>query len=914
MTGVTTGTVTLLFTDIEGSTLLLRELGARYETELTEHRRLLREAFDARGGSLVDTAGDGFFYVFGRAREAVMAAVDGQIALNAHAWAAPLRVRMGMHTGEPTRTETSYVGLDVHRAARIMSAGHGGQILISKTTRDLASGDLPPEISLADLGEHHLKDLPAPERLYQVNAPGLQHDFPPLRSIDSRPNNLPRQLTTFVGREREIGQAKGMLASSPLVTFTGPGGVGKTRLALEIAGDLLDDFPDGMWFVDLGPLTDPTFVPPAIANALGVMPAPGQPILDTLIDHLHVQRVLLVIDNCEHVLGQAAITIDGLLRSCSNVRVLATSREGLAIDGEMVFAVPSLFAPDPSTASEDELAHSDAIRLFIERATSAAPGFQLTNRNAGAVAQICRRLDGVPLAIELAAARVRALPVEQIAARLDDRFRLLTGSNRVTVPRHQTLRHTIDWSYDLLAEDERAVFRRLAVFVGGCSLEAAEAVCAGELVDQYAVLDLLMRLVDKSLLTAETGGTEARYRQLETVRQYARDRLLETGEAKEALRRHRDWYLAMVARAEPEFFQGAESAEWLSRLDREHDNLRAALQWSLDEPGEEREGLHLAAGLWRFWEIHGHLAEGRSWLERFLDATSGEVSALRADAYTGAGILAFMLGDQAGASDLHQRSLELHRQVGDADGIAFAANNLGNAAVLAGDYAAAKELYEQVIPWARDRGDLRVLGFALVNMAEAVALAGDPVQARAQYDEGIANFREAGDRWAESFALDNLGVTLVRLGQPGEAASFYEQALAISREMNDERGIARALAHIGDVAAHGGDEARARQLYTESLQIRRSLGDLPGIASAMEKLASVLTATDPQHAALLLGAAERVRDLIRAPVPRAVREEYEAFRRAVENRLGQAAFDDARAEGRRITIEAALATILPAPG
>jgi predicted ATPase/class 3 adenylate cyclase/Tfp pilus assembly protein PilF len=911
MPGVTAGTVTLLFTDIEGSTRLLRDLGPRYETELAEHRRLLGEAFDARGGSLVDTAGDGFFYAFGRAREAVLAAVDGQVALNAHSWAAPLRVRMGMHTGEPARTETGYVGIDVHRAARIMSAGHGGQILISQTTRDLAISELPAEIGLDDLGEHHLKDLPAPERLYQVNGPGLQHDFPPLRSIDSRPNNLPRQLTTFVGRESEIGQAKGMLASSPLVTFTGPGGVGKTRLALEIAGDLLEDFPEGMWFVDLGPLTDPSFVAPAIANALGVMPAPGQPILETLIDHLQPQRVLLVIDNCEHVLEEAARTIDTLLHSCGAVRVLATSREGLAINGETVFAVPSLFVPDPTTASEDELAHSDAIRLFVERATSATPDFQLTARNAGPVAQICRRLDGVPLAIELAAARVRALPVEQIAARLDDRFRLLTGSNRVTVPRHQTLRHTIDWSYDLLAEDEKAVFRRLAVFVGGCSLEAAEALCVGELVDQYAVLDLLMRLVDKSLLTAETGGTEARYRQLETVRQYARDRLLETGEAKEALRRHRNWYLDMVARAEPEFFRGAESGEWLARLAREHDNLRAALQWSLDEPGEERAGLHLAAGLWRFWEIHGHLAEGRSWLERFLDATAGEVSALRADAYTGAGILAFMLGDQSGASALHQQSLELHRQVGDPDGIAFAANNLANAAVLSGDYAAAKELYEQVIPWARERGDSRVLAFALVNMAEAVALAGDRGQARAQYDEGIANFRDAGDRWGEAFALDNLGVTLMRLGEPAEAASFYEQALSISREMRDERGIARALAHLGDVAVHEGDQARARDLYKESLQIRRELGDLPGIASAMEKLASVLTADDPRRAAVLLGAAERVRDLIRAPVPRAVREEYEAFRRAVEERLGQAEFDAARTEGRRISIEAALATILP---
>jgi predicted ATPase/class 3 adenylate cyclase len=906
-----TGTITLLFTDIEGSTRLLRDLGEQYETALGEHRRLLREAFGAQHGEEIDRAGDGLFYAFPRAREALLAAVEGQRALAAHEWVQPVRVRMGIHTGEPIRSETSYVGMDVHRAARIMGAAHGGQILVSRTTRDLAGAELPPEVTLLDLGDHQLKDLPTAERLYQVVAPGLTRDFPPLRSLDSRPNNLPRQLTTFVGRDREIADVKRMLAAAPLLTFTGPGGVGKTRLAIEIAGELLDEFPEGMWFVDLGPLTDPAFIAPAIASAVGVMHAPGQPILDTVMEHLHGRRVLLILDNCEHVLEVAAQTVDALLRSCGMLRILATSREGLAISGEAVYPVPSLSVPDPATLGPGELPQYDAIQLFVERAMAAAPGFRITDANAAAVTQICRRLDGVPLAIELAAARVRALPVEQIAARLDDRFRLLTGSSRVTVPRHQTLRQTIDWSHDLLDDDERAVFRRLAAFVGGCSLEAAEAVCAGTPVDDYAVLDLLTHLVDKSLLIADTEGSEARYRQLETVRQYARDRLLESGEAKETLRRHRDWYLDMVARAEPEFFRGAESADWLERLDREHDNLRVALQWSLDEPGQEREGLHLAAGLWRFWEIHGHLAEGRGWLERFLAATTGEVSPLRADAYTGAGILAFMLGDQAGASALHQESLELHRQVGDPDGIAFAANNLANAAVLAGDYAAARQLYDTVLPWARERGDLRVLGFSLVNMAEAVALDGDPTQARAQYDEGIDAFRRAGDAWGEAFALDSLGVMLARLGGLEESAKHHEQALAISRSLRDDRGVARALAHLGDVAMRTRDHERARALYIESLEIRRALGDLPGIASAMEKLASVVTATDARSAAVLLGAAERVRDLIRAPVPKAVREEYEAFRGTVESMLGAGPFEDARAEGRRLSTAATLATILP---
>ncbi len=911
MTAIGGGTVTLLFTDIEGSTRLLRELGNRYERVLEDHRRLLRAAFAAQGGTEIDTAGDGFFYAFPRAGNALLAAVEGQRALAAHDWPQPLRVRMGMHTGEPLGTDTGYVGLDVHRAARIMGAAHGGQILVSHTTRSLAGGDLPSDVSLLDLGEHQLKDMPTPERLFQVVAPRLSEDFPPLRSIDSRPNNLPRQLTTFVGRQADIGEAKRVLSSTPLLTLTGPGGVGKTRLAIEIAGELIEEFEDGIWFVDLGPLTDPEFVVPAIAAAVGVTHAPGQPILDTVTEHLRGRRAMLVLDNCEHLLDVTARSVDALLRGCGLVRVVATSREGLAIPGEAVFPVPSLSLPDADAATSSDLGSYEAVQLFIERAIAAAPGFQITDRNAPAIAQICRRLDGVPLALELAAARVRALPVEQIAERLDDRFRLLTGSSRITVPRHQTLRQTIDWSHELLADDERAVFRRLAVFVGGCSLEAAEAVCSGGPVESDFVLDILSRLVDKSLLVAETEGIQARYRQLESIRQYARDRLLESGEARDALRRHRDWFLAMVARAEPEFFRGVESGEWLQRLDTEHDNLRAALQWSLDEPGEQRDGLHLAAGLWRFWEIRGHLAEGRFWLESFLEATAEEVSSLQADAYTGAGILALMLGDHQAASALHERSLELHRQVGGPDGIAFAANNLANAAVLSGDYAAARQLYETSLAWAREQPDPRVLGFTIVNMAEAVALGGEPEVAQAQYDEGIAVFRQAGDQWGEAFALDSLGVMLAREGRHDEATGLHDQALAISRSMGDQRGVARALAHLGDAAAKAGDIERARSLYIQSFEIRRALRDLPGTASGMEKLASVVTERDPRAAAVLLGTAERVRDLIRAPVPRAVREEYEALRRKVESLLGESVFEEARAEGRRLSPDAVLARILP---
>ena len=911
MASQATGTITLLFTDIEGSTRLVHQLGDRYEAVLADHRRLLREAFQPRGGTEVDTAGDGLFYTFPSARAAIAAAAAGQRALGAQEWPADVRVRMGIHTGEPISSEAGYVGLDVHRASRICGAGHGGQVVVSATTRELAEGDLPDDVTLVDLGEHRLKDLQSPDRLFQVVAPGLGRDFPPLRSIDSRPNNLPRQLTTFVGRQREITEAKRILAQSPLLTLTGPGGVGKTRLAIEIAAELLADYEDGVWFVDLGLVTDPAFIGHEIATSLGVMDAAGQPILDTVVDHVRRRQLLLVLDNCEHLVDAVARVVDTLLRACARLRAIATTREAFMIGGEAVFPVPSLSAPDEgATTRIEDLANFEAVRLFTERAVASLPAFRVTDRNAAAIVQICRRLDGVPLALELAAARVRALPVEQIAARLDDRFRLLTGSSRITVPRHQTLRQTIDWSHDLLAEDERAVFRRLAAFVGGYSLEAAEVVCAGTPVEPEAILDILSRLVDKSLLVAEMDADEARYRQLETIREYARDRLIEAGEAPDALRRHRDWYLALVGRAAPAFFRGIESLPWIDRLEHEHDNLRAALQWSSDEPGEATAALQLAAGLWRFWELRGHLGEGRRWLEAALRATDGEVSALRADAYTGAGILAFMQGDHAAAHEFHEQSLDLHRRVGDYVGIAFAANNLANAAVLSGDYAAARRLYEPGLAWARGQGNLRPLGFALVNMADAVALDGELDLARRHYEEGIGCFRTAGDRWGEAFALDSLGVALGRQGDHAEAESFHDQALEISRALDDQRGVARVLAHLGDVAAQTGDRPRAKRQYAESFEIRRGLGDQAGMASAIEKLATVVGDDDAHAGAMLLGSAEAVRDSIRAPVPPTVRGEYEACRRRLRDALGETAFEDARAEGRRLSPAAALATIL----
>jgi predicted ATPase/class 3 adenylate cyclase len=908
-----TGTVTLVFTDIEGSTSLLQALGDRYPEVLADHHRLIREAFDRHGAVERGSAGDGLYFVFGAARAAVQAAIEGQLAIAGWAWpeGTAVRDRMGLHTGEPVNATEGLVGLDVHRAARICAAGHGGQILISQTTRDLIADELRPPMGVVDLGAHRLRSLDGPpQRLYQITGPGLASNFPALRTTDTHRNNLRLEVTSFIGREREIEQATRMLVESSLLTLTGPGGVGKTRIGLRLARTLLDQFEDGAWIVDCGTLSDPAFVLPSVVSAIGLTEPAGRSLLTTIVDQLKGKRLLLVLDDCDPVLAASAELAEALVRSCSAVRIVVTSREALGVPGEAILPIASLTTPEAgSTVVASELGGVDACRLFVERARAVQPAFDLTEQNAQSVAQLCRRLDGIPLAIELAAARVRALPVEQIAARLDDRFRLLTGGSRTSVARHQTLRATIDWSYDLLTEPERAVLRRLSVFAGGAALEAAESVCAGDGVDPIDVLDVLGRLVEKSLVFTDPSLSEARFRLLETVRDYARGRLVEADEGDATLRRHRDWYVALVDKASPAFFHGPEPAEWLRRLDREHDDLRAALEWCLDQPGEGRSGLRIAAGLWRYWEIRGHLTEGRGWLERMVDAVGGDVSALRADALTGAGNLAFMQGDFRAASTFHAASLALHRQIGDRQSVAYAANNLANTAVQLGDHEQARTLYEETIALTRELGDVRGMAFGSINLADVAARGGDLVAAQDLEEETLASIRNLGDRWTEAFALDAFARTARRAGERERARSLHIEALAILEELGDRRGVARALTHLADLALSDGDSARARGLFRQSLAIRQDLGDMPGLASAMENLAGAVALDDAEAAARLHGAAESLREAIRAMVPPQAAATHDQNLADLEAQLGVDRLEAARRQGRMMTPNEALATL-----
>ena len=523
-------TVTFVFTDLEGSTRLLATLRDGYGQVLEAYHDLIGSVFAKHGGTLLDQAGDGLFHSFPSARAALSAAAAAQLAMATHDWpgGVSVRARMGVHTGEAVSRRSGFVGMDVHRAARIAAAGHGSQILLSGVTHDLAVTELPTEMTLTDLGEHWLKDLAQSEHLYQLTVAGLPQAFPPLKSLVTLPNNLPRHLNSFIGRRSDVAAVRQLTTEAPLVTLTGPGGVGKTRLALQVAAELLDTFADGAWVVELETLTDENLVAQQVAVDLGIPVASDADAQESVLVHLRTRQLLLVLDNCEHVIDACARLANALLRSCPGLRILATSREALGVPGERMYVVHSLTLPGGSTAiSAAAATEFEAVDLFCERARAADPGFEITDANAADVVEICERLDGIPLAIELAAARVRALSPQQIAERLDDRFRLLTGGSRTVMPRHQTLRAAIDWSFDLLPDTERATLWRLSAFSGAFTLDAAEFVCAGPGVAAEDVIDHLTRLVEKSLVNRQGD----KYRLLETVRGYARERSLEAGEA-----------------------------------------------------------------------------------------------------------------------------------------------------------------------------------------------------------------------------------------------------------------------------------------------------------------------------------------------------------------------------------------------
>jgi non-specific serine/threonine protein kinase len=674
--------------------------------------------------------------------------------------------------------------------------------------------------------------------------------------------NFPEQPTSFIGREREQAEVAALLGRAPLVTLTGAGGCGKTRLALMVADKLLGEYPDGVWLVELAALADPTLVPQSVAHALGLKEQPGQTPMELLSGYLKHRRLLLVIDNCEHLVGTCADLATALLRSCPQIRLLATSREALEVAGEVRYQVPPLTMPDlDHLPPPNQLAQYEAVQLFLERAQARRADFALSSRNAKAVVQVCVRLDGLPLAIELAAARVGVLPVETIAARLDDRFRLLTGGPRTALPRQQTLRATLDWSHALLSPSEQALLRRLAVFAGGWILEAAEAVCADEVLAEREILDLLSALVNKSLVQMEDIDSHSRHMLLETVRQYAGEHLQASGEEVAARDQHLGWCLALAEEAEPALV-GPEKGLWLARLDQEHDNLRAALRWA-GSRGKGESGLRLAGALWRFWSTRGYLSEGRGWLEAAL-ASSGPAAPLaRARALDGAGKMASFQGDNAAAVTLYEEVLALRRELGDTQGSAESLISLGQAAYMQDDHARGIALQEEGLALFRELGDKQGIATSLYALGDSVRGEGDYVRAAALFEESLALSRALADRRGSAFSLDRLGLMAFLRGDCARAEALHQESLALRHALGDRHGSAWSLLHLGLVAQGQGDYARAEALHQESVALARELGDKHGIAESLDPLSSVAVSQGDytRAAALIEEALAQWRDL-----------------------------------------------------
>ena len=745
-----------------------------------------------------------------------------------------------------------------------------------------------------------------------------------------RRHNLPRQLTRFVGREQALADLGHLLARTRLLTLTGPPGVGKTRLALQLAEEALDVFDDGVWLVELAPLRDASLVPQAVAEALGIQEQPRRPLVETLTDALRSQQLLLVLDDCEHLVMPAAVLADRLLRACPRVDVLATSREVLGIGGERAWPVPSLTVPGDAVAGSandlTSLGQSEAVQLFVDRACAALPSFTLTERNSGSVVQICRRLDGIPLALELAAARVRVLTAEQLAARLDDvvvgpsptkgggRFRLLTGGNRSALPRQQTLRAAVDWSYALLGEQERRLFRRLSVFAAGWTLEAAEDVCAGDGLDRHDVFGLLLDLVDKSLVVANPEAMEARYHFLETLRQYGLERLREAGEEAPLRTRHLSWCAAQteeIARR----IDGGDQGLWLSRLEREHDNFRAALAWSLAETGQDTSdvgerpalGLRLAGALGWFWYLHSYLGEGRRWLSDLLAAASREPSPARTRALALAGLLAENQGDYQQADDLLRESLAEARQSEDAPGVARASTVLGLIARNVGKYDEATGLLEDGLATARQCGERWIEMISLLWLGSVARYQGDTQRATARLEESLSVSRTLGDEIIRLRILYHGGMVAHAQVHDQQATALLDESLLLARRVGSKYGAAVALTDLGIVSSAQGADDRAAAFCLDGLTMFRDLGDRWGIARALHTLGRVAAAGgDAERAARLFVASARMRDAMGAPPRLSERSEYERDLAAVRATLGESAFAAARAAGEGMSLEAAI--------
>ena len=950
MAELPSGDVTFLFTDVEGSTRLWERDPAAMWAAIARHNAILGEAIASHGGHHFKTIGDAFQAAFHDPLSGVRAVAAVQWALDAEPWpeTGPIRVRMALHCGEAAPVDGDYLAPCLNRLARLLGAGYGGQVLLTDSVAKRIADRLPADLRLLDLGRHRLRDLLEPEQVSQLVISGLPDHFPPLKSLEGHPHNLPIQPTPLIGRTAELATLQAWLREDGdrLVVLTGPGGTGKTRLALQLAANLLNEMPDGVFVVDLDPavVTDATLVLPRIAETLGVREGGDRSLFDALVVYLNGKRLLLVLDNFEQVLDAGA-DIGRLLRACAGISVVITSRARLGIRAEREFPVLPLPTPDPRRLPPlAELAEIDAVRLFLQRAAAVRSDFALTDANAASVAAICARLDGLPLAIELAAARIRAMSPQMLLDRLVNRLALLKNGARDLPERQQTLRATIEWSHSLLAPAEQALFARLAVFAGGFQLDVAEALFGNDAGGD--VIDGVMTLVDHSMLRAVTGGDgEPRYTMLETLREFGLERLAAEGAAGRAREAHAGWCLALADEAGAGL-AGADQTVWIDRLEVEHDNLRGGLGW-MAEAGRAGDLLTLAGALAPFWEIRGFLTEGRRWLEQALagaPAAGEPASELRA--VLSAGNLAHMQGRFEQARAHYETGVVLARTIGDQGREASLLSNLGSVALALGDLDEAAALYRRSLALADALGDRRRRGNALANLGAVAHYRGEIADARERYAECLALWRELGDRHGETdmllnlllllspdpdqadaarnygeeclslarrlgarqveaFALSGLGSLETARGRPLEAIRQHEQSLKIFRELDDQSGIGRELANLGLALIDRSETARAIDLLLQALRLNLETGEQDGAAFALEGLAVAMTAcNEVDHGARLFGAAARLRTLIDVPPPAETTDRRAAATQRLRVLLGQA-FNEAWAAGQALSPEQA---------
>lgn len=915
------GTVTFLFTDIEGSTRLAQEHPNEMPELLARHNAILNRSIEMHHGFVFRIIGDSFSAAFDTASDALSAALEAQRELQNESWSpAAIRVRMGMHTGSAQVKDdlqgASYEGYGtLALTQRIMSVGHGGQILLSQTTHDLVKDRLPDGTELREMGERRLKDIARPEHIYQVVVPDLLSEFPPLTTLETFNHNLPAQLTSFIGREQEIAEAREALASTRILTFIGPGGTGKTRLCLQVAEEQFSQFKDGVWLIELAQLTDSTYVLSTIASTFHLRELHGVRLIDTVTDYLRGKQLLLILDNCEHLIETCARLSDHFLHGCPKLKIITSSREALGIPGETVYRVPSLSLP---SAAEDggrseNLMHYEATRLFSERASKANPQFTLTNNNAPHVTQICERLDGIPLAIELAAARVKLFTPQQIADRLDDRFKLLTGGSRTALPRQQTLRALIDWSYLALNETEQNVLRSLAVFSGGWTFEAAESV-AGEV----EALDGLSGLVNKSLVSVEeregeshypTGGSY-RYRYLETIRQYAMEKLLESGEAVNVRDRHLAHFKEYTRRAE-EHFGTLQRLLWLNRLEVEHDNIRSALAWALESDPES--ALQMVDRLSIFWLSRGYQAEGCNWCQAAISraevfsAAGPKMDQTRAKAYTALALLSVNRGDHHTGQTAAKQGVALARELDDKLTLVRALVFLGFSSAFLGDVKLAFDSLHESEDICRKFGYkeelanvLQALAYVTMEIHGAKAL--EQLQSYMEESLGLSQ----GSRSPEA-AVRTEGI-LARLafyrGDLAEARKHADLMLDLHREMGDQFSVTGHQSEMAHVARQMGNYEEALALYRETLPDWQKIGHLGAVAHQLECFAFIAQAQEQgERAVKLMSAAEALRKTSSSPRTPQERIEYDRELTGLRAGMDEEMFDLLWAEAQTMNME-----------